>query len=350
MELKHIIVHKIIREQNTPASYQEGPKVLDAKGPLVNDLIEGILAAYTRGKSYGSFSDDADSYPVQGWLNEYFESQKKNKDSQKEKDECFVAFTKRLLRRLGSKMADTVFATGGYFVFSEYSTSTQNYFLVAMVKDKKGLMVTPSLEISNITEIDLKNLHQAAQINIDSFAAGYEGYLSFLKTKNQAREVLAYFTEALGCTDVIPSKVSTDQTMKVVNEVCYRANLDHQEMRNIRKEVLGYLEDNIHNIVTLKKIATKINSFLDEQYFELFINLANSDKYRISMEFSPNRTALRKFKKMDIKAGRWSLNFERELLGTNDSNSDIVWDGDVLTFRKIPDKYKAELDIILESN
>lgn len=273
---------------------------MDVQNQLVGDLIDGILTAYSRGKSYGSFSTDTNNYPAQNWLNEYLKSQGNPEDSQEEKDNRFVAFTQKLLRRIGNEMAKTVFATGGYFVFAEYSTSTQNYFLIAMVKDKKGLTVTSSLEISDITEIDLNSLHQAAQINIDSFVSKREGYLSFLRTKNQTREVLAYFTEALGCTDIIPSKTSTNQTWMVVNEVCNQAQLTHSETRSIRDEVYEYLKENVHGSVTLTMLAAKINAFLKEQYHDLFINLANSDDYRISMEFQPNAMALNKFKKMTL--------------------------------------------------
>jgi nucleoid-associated protein YejK len=342
MNLRHVIVHKIDREQNAPATYQERDNELNINNPLVTTLIEGILNAYSRGKSYGSFNSDVDNYPVQGWLSSYLGSQRNSQD--------FVAFTKRLLRRIGNKMTETVFATGGYFIFSEYATDTKDYFLVAMVKDRSGLMVTSSLEISNVTEIDLNNLHQATQVNLDSFANGNEGYLSFLKTVNQTREVLAYFTEAMGCTDVIPSKTSTDQTFKVVEAVCHRAGLSHQDIREIRSGVYEYLKNNVHNSVTLNMIAAQMNRFLGEQYHSLFVELANSEDYRISTEFQPNPTALRNFRKIDIKSGRWSLNFEKELLGNEGSNRDIVWNGETLIFRNIPEKYIQELNSILDDN
>lgn len=342
MDLKHAIIHKINKEQNTQATYQERDNELSINAPLVNNLIEGILNAYSRGKSYGSFNPDVDNYPVQGWLENYLCSQRDNQN--------FIAFTKRLLRRIGTKMTEKVFATGGYFVFSEYTANNKDYFLVAMVKDKSGLTVTPSLDISNVTEIDLNNLHQAAQVNLDSFVNHLEGYLSFLKTINQPREIVEYFTEALGCTDIIPSKVSTEQTFQVVDAVCNRAGLGHQDIRNIRSEVYEYLKNNVRNPVTLNMIAAQINRFLAEQYHHLFVELANSDQYRISMEFQPNATALRKYRKMDIKTGRWSLNFERDVLGNEGSDRDIVWDGETLIFRNIPDKYRPELDSILEEN
>lgn len=341
MELKHVIVHKIDRERNTPASYTERDTELDVDNELVIDLIDEILTAYARGKSYGSFNQDTDTYPAQGWLNAYLNSAGTTGD--------FVRLTKQLLRRIGSEMVKRVFAVGGYFVFAEYSNS-QDYFLVAMVKDRSGLTFTPDLDISNVTEIDLNNLHQAAQVNIESFVAGQEGYLSFLRTKNQPREVLAYFTDALGCTDVIPSKISTHQALSVVEEVCNRANLDHAEIRNIRDVAYEYLHANVHNSVSLNMISAQINSLLAEQYHNLFVELANSDSYRISMEFQPNATALRKYRKFDIKAGRWSLNFEKNVLGSQESNSDIVWDGDVLTFRNVPERYRDELDSILRDN
>lgn len=348
MELKHVIIHKIDREQRSTPSFTYRDKVLDVTKPLVHDLIEGILSAYARGKSYGSFNPNTDNYPVQKWLGEYLEKQKKNDDSQK--DGCFVEFTKRLLSRIGKEMAGTVFATGGYFIFTEYATGSNRYFLVAMVKDKDGITVTSNLEITNVTEIDLSNLHQAAQININSFASKQEGYLSFLKAKHRIREVLQYFTEAMGCTDYIPSKISTDNAMKVVNNVCIEAKLGHHETKNAKDEVFKFLKTNVGGTVTLKMISAKINPYLQEEYHDLFINIANSDRYRISTEFTPNATALRKYKKIDIRTGRWSLNFERELLGSQDSDSSIVWDGEVLTFRKIPDEKKSELNQIIEEN
>lgn len=217
------------------------------------------------------------------------------------------------------------------------------------MKDKSGLAVTPALEISDVTEIDLNSLHQAAQINVNSFIADNEGYLSFLRIR-QTNEILHYFTEALGCTDVILSKTSTQQTFDVVDNVCNQAGLGHTEIRNIRNEVYEYLKSNVQNSVTLNMIAAQINRFLDEQHHNLFVELANSDDYRISTEFTPNATALKKYKKIGIKTGRWSLNFEKELLGSQDGNNDIIWDGEILSFRRIPENYIDELNSILRDN
>lgn len=349
MELKHVIVHKIDKEQHSIPSYSERDGVLDAGASLVNELIEGIRNVYKKVSNYGSFDNDTDNYPVQSWLKDYLEQQEKDSNVSQRKTK-FVAFTKRLLSRIGKQMGNVGLATGGYFIFAEYSVNQREYFLIAMVKDKNGITITPKLEIKDITEIDLNKLHQAARINMDSFLAKEDSYLSFLK-KNQGREVLHYFTEALGCTDYIESKISTDNTMKVVDCVCQEVGLVHSETREVRGKVYEYLKGKVGEPVTLTMISAQINPFLeDEKYHGLFIEKANSDDYRISTEFTPNATALRKYKKIYIKTGRWSLNFEKELLGSQNDDNNIVWDGEILSFRNISESDKDKLNTIVADN
>lgn len=356
MDVKHIIVHKIEKEANktciTDNDWVRKRKGLDVHNHLVNVLIDGILTAYKRGKYFGSFIKDYEECPVGNWFKEYLESQSTNNGQTTDKEFVgltkFVALTWRLLRRIRDQMEKKAFATGGYFVFAQYSIDSKNYFLVAMVKDRRGLVFTDELEIADVTEIDLNNLHQAARVDIDLFNKNEEPYLSFLKAKNQPSELIEYFTKALCC---IPRKPPTKEVFAVVDLVCKKANLGPQETRDARERVYDLLSRNIGKPVTLLKIDSILDPLLKEEHYGLFSSVANSDKHKINVKFEPDGTALIKFRKIKIKTPLWSLNFEREALGAPRSNSDVTWDreGQFITVINIPVKYQQQLNAILKS-
>jgi nucleoid-associated protein len=60
-------------------------------------------------------------------------------------------------------------ATGGHIFFGQYQTNGYAFLLVAMIKQKGAITLSEDLRPTEIKEIDMSKLHQAARINLTRY-------------------------------------------------------------------------------------------------------------------------------------------------------------------------------------
>lgn len=220
MEIINSIAHKIIKEQ-IKGKHDSGMSpveaeiiyrddVFDPKNQKVITLLEALLNVYKIGKTFGSFDIDTDNHPFQLWV--------KGLQSTSYSKQVFIELTRKTVNRIKIHIEEENFATGGYLVFVHYRHNNQTYFLVVMIKDKGGLTFTSNMELTDVHQIDMDKLHQAARIDLHRFENGEEAYLSFLKG-NQKKDITGYFTKALGCSDLIPSNEATDNVFQLIDTI-----------------------------------------------------------------------------------------------------------------------------------
>lgn len=355
MDIINSIAHKILKDRqekqengqpHVEAVVKPRSDVFDSSNQKVITLIEALLKIYKVGKTFGSFETDANNHPFQIWVQDlYSESYSK---------QVFIDLTLKTVNRIKINIEKQNFATGGYLVFVHYRDNNQDnnqtYFLVVMIKDKGGLTFSPDMELTDVHSIDLDKLHQAARIDLNRFENGEEGYLSFLKG-DQKKDIAGYFTEALGCTPLIPSNVATNTVFHLIDEICSEAGLI--EKKSIRDNIHDFLKERHPNSVRLEEIAAKLNAHLPIEFHDSFIGKANSEEFRISQEFVPNLTALRKYKKAHVKAGTWDLSFDKNSLGTPESEAEIIFDANErsLTINNLTQNLIDELNkVITDTN
>lgn len=348
MDIINSIAHKILKDQQekgkpkVDAEIQYRDDVFDPANQKVIILINALLKIYKTGKTFGSFDTDTDNHPFQLWANDL-----QSTDYSKQ---LFIELTRKTVNRIKIHIEKENFATGGYLVFVHYLHNSQTYFLIVMIKDKGGLTFTSNMELIDVQQIDLDKLHQAARIDLQRFENGEEGYLSFLKG-DQKKDIAGYFTKALGCTPLIPSNVATDTVFHLIDAICSEAGL--LETKSVRDNVHDFLKERNPNSVRLEEIAAKLNAHLPFEFHDSFIEKANSDEFRISQEFVPNLTALRKYKKAYVKADTWNLSFDKNVLGIPESQAEIVFDADErsLTINNLSQKLMDELNkVITDTN
>ena len=172
-------------------------------------------------------------------------------------------------------------------------------------------------------------------------------HLSFLKG-DQKKDITGYFTKTLGCTDLIPSNEATDNVFILIDSICSEADIS--ETKSIRSNIHDFLKERHPNSIKLEEISAKLNAYLPIEFHNSFIEKANSDEFRISQEFVPNLTALRKFKRLHYKASTWDFSFDKNVLGTPDSQADIVFNSNErsLTINNLPQKLMDELNKVID--
>lgn len=343
MEIINSIAHKIIKQRrekdkpNVEAEVKLRDDVFDPANEKVIILIEALLKIY-KGKTFGSFEADTNNHPFQSWAKDlYAEDYSK---------QVFIELTVSTVNRIKFFIEKENFATGGFLVFVHYRDNNQTYLMIAMIKDKGGLTFTSNMELTDVQHIDLEKLHQAARIDLERFEHGEDSYLSFLKdTKpkgDKEKEVTGYFTDALGCTDLISSNHATKAVFNLIDEIFTEARLNPKP---IQDEIHDFLKERHPNSVKLEEIAAKLNYHLPIESHDAFIEKANSDNFRISQEFFPSLTILSNFKRVHHKSTTWNLSFDKNVLGTPESQAEIIFNAkeNSLTINSLPQKFIDEL-------
>lgn len=344
MEIHGIIVHKIEKDQRLQgqpipeAIISPRTEELDRESPLVIELTEYIWKAYRKGKTFGSFNEDAHNHPVQTWIGEYLH----DPDSHP-----FVGLTLTIMGRLKIMLEDQNFSTGGHVLFLHVTENEKPWFMVVMIKDKKGFIFTDDLDLKDVVELNLDKLHQAVRVDIGSWQQVDEkAYLSFIKSG--AGDVPRYFLKTFGCTDSIPSKIATNAVLLAAEQVCVAAGKDRTQTRVIKGAICDYMEQHLTG-VSLAEIEAQLDVHVDQEYWDMFTELANSDEYKISDNFEPNRQVIEANRRVKLSAPHWKLTVDKGALGRPGSDAEIIFDPDdnSLTIKQIPQPQVAGLSNIV---
>lgn len=340
MLIHGIIVHKI--EKDTRVADQPNPKAqitsrnkeLDNTSPIVIELVEYIYNAYKTGKTFGSFDPDKANHPVQKWLADYIDDPDKSP---------FIPLTNSIMDRLKIHIDKENFATGGHLLFIDFTNNDRHWFMVVMIKDKKGFLFTEDLNLQDVKELELDKLHQAVRVDIDKWHENHEkSYLTFIKSG--AGDVANYFLNTIGCSDTVPSKEVTKSVLRAIETVCEKAQLNFHQTRAVKDKACNYMEENPFG-VSLPGICNIVDTCLPEDFWGDFLAVANSEDYQVSETFEPNKQVLSSHRRIKYDADHWKLAIDKDAIGRPGSNLDVIFDSEEnsLTITNIPEELVTEL-------
>lgn len=328
MDLKFLAIRELIKEaDDTIATISDKGGPVNIHDPMAQQLFNALVAAYGRRSAltHGSFNEDnTEGYPFISSFEKFIRITPTEDD--------FVHLCDQALAQLAASLQapSARSATGGYVIFVYYSSDVFDYLLVALVRDKAGVAFDDELNPTKVIEVDLEKLHQAAKINISTFKEGKDSYLSFIGTKRKG-DITHYFSNALGCTDVVPSKKSTSELIRATEDFCRHHNLNEKQ-EEIVEDMVSYLS---------RQRGEKQSAYLPEmeQIFDNYIppeqaetvagtfgKFANSEPYQVSHEFQPHTSTINSYTKVKAKMDNWQLDFSKRSLGHLNSDSEIEFD------------------------
>ena len=353
MDLKFLAIRELIKEaDDSVATISEKGGPLDVSDPMAQQLFNALVTAYGRRSAltHGSFNqENSEGYPFISGFEKFI---KGPADEAKFLHLCDQALA-QLAASLQQPSARS--ATGGYAIFIYYSSDVFDYLLIALVRDKTGVAFDEELNPTKVIEVDLEKLHQAAKINITTYKEDSDSYLSFIGTRQQGN-ITHYFSNALGCTDVVPSKKSTSDLIRASEDFCQRHNL-HEKQDEIVEDVVSYLsrqrED--RQSAYLPDVDKIFDGHLPPEQVEkntgAFGKFANSEDYQVSQEFQPHTSTINAYTQLKTKMDNWQLDFARRSLGHLHTNSEIEFDEQTNSLRinrlstKVIEQLKEALDI-----
>lgn len=338
--IKDIVYHVLIKEQGSTenVSISLNPDVLPVDDST-NKLLEQLTERYhgKAGKGYGVFEENIDSYPTSTIIEEYLDVNIADD---------FQSCTERLMKHLMAESQRQAGAKGGKVVFIHYLEGNQEYFLVAILTEKVGLMA----KNWNLTQDDIlnfENLRFAGRINISSWqnkGNNQQRYISFLKGQG---EVSGYFKSFMGCSDVLMASQETKVLVEQIKSFATSKNLNSDERAHLNanaKEYLQELADNKPQALQFSMQAFTNRVWPDEpqDLVDFFKRYGEEHDCPISDGFVPDKRSLRGLVVQSYRTKHWAFSFDDAAIK---DNAVQVLDGKVI-FHKPPqdilDAYNAD--------
>lgn len=359
IQILHAVIHGFTKDPNTTvvSAKVKKDKLLDVAMPAVASLVTGVnglLGKPGNILSYGQFDDDMRQGRFPTSFDDYLAAQQRPAE--------FLTLSQLTTDELADQAALEPLATGGNILVASYTSGGALYFLVAMIKQRGGLVLDDDYVPTEIVEIDLSKVQQAARISIGRYkqvralpleALGIDDvvpedrtYLSFVgRTSNTAA---GYFVKALGCTKGVGSSRATSNVIKAVASYFSPPELKHvkQVARNC---VFAYLQEKLDKgedaqLSEIAHCATACLEAKQEIHLEPFKEFLNGENGRVPAAFKVHGLTLKKNTRIKAESASWSVQFERGSLGRT-PNSSVFFDENhnTLTVKGLDSRTIAEI-------
>lgn len=305
MTLNKIIIHELKKE-----SESNEVELILSDDLLPNDddaiaLITLLSASYKSDKILYAVFDDSEGRYFPEKFNEYRDSTRENQD--------FIDFTRQVIGNLETLISPITFATGGYFIFAEYTENGNNFISIFLIRDVEGKILNKtasSFSIQTVEYIDTKNLAMACRINENRINENDINYLSFTQLRQQ--EVSQYFKTWISIQQLESSAEYTKTLYSIITQIETPKNPEtslRYDLQTFRDLVYDYVAKNPNKTVNIKDLGKYF--YNDENKIS---NYANENNLSIDTEFRYNGTQLRKFIKVEINRDGINLKFSRGAL------------------------------------
>ena len=319
MELKHIVLHQIIREENDLPTLNTSSHLLDETNSIILDFMERLIKNFrSKNPTYGRFEEDKENNPFQKWVEEY----RTTND--------FLAFSIKAMNTLKVKI-QVPKAIGGYVLFAHY-TEKQIEYLVTIMLDKSSQFKIDdeSLDIERLQTLDIEKLARANRLNITNWVDGTkETYLAFIKG---TREVSNYFQHFIGSTDLTSSKVNATNLKKALSKYMREKQFSEDRKEDVHKNIGNYIEDrrDKDEDVELAVISAYVNTEEPTGFTEY---VQSEDEFEVSGRFRvAKKSDFNYFHKATVSEPGYKLEFEKALK----HNNKILRDGNNIVIKDVP--------------
>lgn len=323
MELKNIVLHRIIREGNQIPILNLSEELLDKNDITVKEFVEKLVKSFgSKNPTYGEFHEDDIAYPFQNLVAEY----RRNND--------FLSFSIESMRLL-EKEIQVPQAKGGYVVFAHYKRGQIDFLTTIMLDQSEQFAINDdSLDIKKLKILDIDKLARANRINLDKWEANVDLYLSFIKG---TRDVSNYFQKFIGNTDLTSSKQNSQNLKDAISMYMRIENFDDDRKEEVNRKISSYLlmQYQKEEDVNLSAISAHINADNPNGFIDF---IQSNDEIEVSGNFRLSQKAdFNIFHKAMLAGDGFKIEFEKNLI----KQGKVIRQGNDLIFK---DLHKDELD------
>jgi nucleoid-associated protein len=361
VQLQHAVIHSFNKLVNTQVIDDIVKKdvLLDITLPAVSSLVDGVaslLGKQGNALTYGQFGENN----RQGTFPPAFGAYTADVANPM----IFLALSYSALDELCDCAAEELLATGGHILVSSYFLNGAAFMLVAMIKQRGGVVLNEDYVPIEITEIDLSKVYQAARININNYVAAQvdeleedaneRTYLAFLG-QNKGNAASAYFVKALGCVKGISSSRATSTVIDAIQ----RYFKEDEQLRPLRSkardQVVSYLQRkaNAGNLASLDDIIHEISGLVQAEHRERvqgLLQYLNDDNRKVPSQFFVDEKTLKRKIRIKGEDAQWAIQFEQNILGeAPDSKISYNRERHTLTINELGDELVGKIETELNS-
>jgi nucleoid-associated protein len=305
MELRKIIIHELIKEKESREVAVELSEELIPINEESTALVSALSDSYKSDRILYAIFDNSEGKYFPEKFSEYRETHRNNDD--------FITFTRLVMGNLVEFIRPVIFATGGYFVFAEYSENGYNFVSIFLIRDVEGRILRRtqnSFSIQTVEYVDTKNLAMACRINENRIDDEEINYISFTQLRQQ--EVSEYFKTWVSIQQLESSSDYTKALYTIISQIVPPINPEtnvQYPIETFRNLVYSYTSSSPNNTVNIRDLS---------QHFygnpNTVSDYANENDISLDTEFRYNKRQLRKFIKLEVNRDGINLKFSRGTL------------------------------------
>ena len=333
IRLNYAVVHELVKEAGTPeARVDLAETSLSAENRVVVDLVSqivGLIGQRENMAQYGVFRDDPATTRVPSVVKGYCTEAQPTPDG-------FLALTKDCMIALHDRARSQNLATGGYLLFADY-VSRDRFLLVAMIKQRSGITME-GLVPTNITELDLRKLHQVARVAFDRLCRYEEAaakrqdmtYVTFVSPKG-SRQAAGYFVTALGCKPGTPAAAATKAAVSGTRHFFDTREPIRSSGYEARVELIEFLRRKADNKerVSLHEVVEVVRRYFpleeaDRLSEELVAHL-QSETLRVPAEFPVPKAAVNRYTRFKYQNSQLKVEIDKAAV-TREDGGPIYFD------------------------
>ena len=329
MQLNYAVVHNLVKEAGTnEARTVLATVLLRLDNAVVIDLVDDILELIGKRENmayYGVFRDDAASTRVPSIVKSYCMDAEPTPDG-------FLALTNDCMTALCDKARSQNWATGGYLLFADYTNKGRRFLLVAMIKQRSGITMQ-GLVPTNITELDLRKLHQVARVAFDRLCQYEEAaaerqdmtYVTFVSPKGNQRAA-GYFVKALGCEPGTPAAAATKAVIAGTDNFFRTRESIQSERYEARVDLIELLRrkaDNKERVSLLEVVEVVRGHFSPEEADHLANELVmhlQSETRRVPAEFPVPKAVVNRYTRFMYRSNQLKVEIDKAAVAREDGS------------------------------
>ncbi|KGK66370.1 nucleoid-associated protein [Xanthomonas citri] len=276
----------------------------------------------------------------------------------------FMTLTEVGMAELVAAASNELLATGGYVFFMVYEVNSTPFLLVAMIKERGALSLSPDMVPTDIRELDLSKLHQAARINLARYeqalsvgsadaAADEEErtYLCFVN-KGARNEVAKYFIDALGCEKGVSSNRATKSAIDAVKRFVSSKKEIKPHARKVRRAVIDHMAALPQGaVMTVGTLVAVVRVALGDEMVEHVEGLSeylNGEEGQVPDSFVVSAQYLKSVTRITAQADGWRLSFEDTEI--SETEGPLIYNraDKSLRIRRLPDETAKKIEATLD--
>ncbi len=312
MKLHRLVIHELFKESGTTdVDFTPSTALLTIEESL-SEMIANIHESFEKSiSSYHRFKPHSDRKAIFVNASKYVKKE--------ETDDRFYKWSANSMRELAAAIEQKPFATGGYYIFSDYEINYSRFLSIVIVRDKDAFNVTWNkntkiYHVNTMQNIDIDQMAMGFRLNVNLYkAVDQRNYIAVISRKSEA--VSQYFRDWVCIDEGTSSRSNTTNLVRILKHLPQPDDFQGDEDEFL-VSVFNVIDSEqkaqkgIINVDRLSEMMYKDRSFLRnyaQQEFDL----------ELDPEFKVHTTALRSLVRYKAKTKGISVSLDVEQFRDN---------------------------------